>query len=156
MICLPRTALTCRYLTYTLSGRSPPVYIRLPLLHIRLSFKEAKLRTIGLVDSGSTTTFLPLELAEMLSLPIEKEDYAVGAGGKFQNTLRKVNISILKGTTPIHTFRDFLTYVPTEPDRIPYAVLGRDSVFREFDIIFRENLQRVLLKEPKKFSHSAR
>lgn len=92
----------------------------------------------------------------MLSLPIEKEDYAVGAGGKFQNTLRKVNISILKGTTPIHTFRDFLTYVPTEPDRIPYAVLGRDSVFREFDIIFRENLQRVLLKEPKKFSHSAR
>jgi hypothetical protein len=131
-------------------NKSPPLSIRLPLLHVRLSHADASLRTIGLVDSGSTTTFIPLELAEMLSLPIEKEEQAVGAGGRFQNTIRKVNISLLKGVrTPVATFRNFPAYVPTEEDRIPYVVLGRDSIFRKFDVIFRERQQRVLLKTPR-------
>jgi hypothetical protein len=86
----------------------------------------------------------------MLSLPIEKEEQAVGAGGRFQNTIRKVDISLLKGVkTPVVTFHNFSAYVPTEEDRIPYVVLGRDSIFRKFDIIFRERQQRVLLKTPK-------
>jgi hypothetical protein len=84
----------------------------------------------------------------MLSIPVETQAQAVGAGGKFQNTIRKVNISILKGTTPIVNFPSFPAYVPTEADRIPYVVLGRDSIFRKFDVIFRERQQRVLLKSP--------
>ncbi|MGD0449430.1 MAG: aspartyl protease family protein [Candidatus Bathyarchaeia archaeon] len=120
----------------------------MPLLHVRLSYKDAKLRTIGLVDSGSTTTFVPIELAEMLAIPVETQVQAVGAGGRFQNTIRKVNISILKGTTPIVTFPNFPAYVPTEADRIPYVVLGRDSIFRKYDVTFRERQQRVLLKSP--------
>jgi hypothetical protein len=127
----------------------PPHSIRLPLLHIRLSVKESSLRTIGLVDSGSTSTFIPLEIAEMLSMPIEKEESAVGAGGKFQNTIRRVDITILKGFYPVAKFSNFPAYVPTELDRIPYVVLGRDSIFRKFDIVFREKMQRVLLKAPK-------
>jgi hypothetical protein len=97
------------------------------------------LRTIGLVDSGSTTTFIPMELADMLSIPVEKQAQAVGAGGQFQNTIRKVNITILKGTNPIVHFNNFPAYVPTEADRIPYVVLGRDSLFRKFDVTFRED-----------------
>jgi hypothetical protein len=120
------------------------------MLHIRLSCNELSLRTIGLVDSGSTTTFVPLELAEMLSVPIEKEEQAVGAGGRFKNTIRRINISILKGTSLVFTFRNFPAYVPTEADRIPYVVLGRDSIFGKCDVVFREKLQRVLLKTPRK------
>lgn len=86
----------------------------------------------------------------MLSLPVEKEESAIGAGGKFQNTIRKVDITILKGSTPIIRFHNFPAYVPTEEDRIPYVVLGRDSIFRKFDVIFRENLQRLLLRMPKR------
>ncbi len=85
----------------------------------------------------------------MLALPIEKEEQAVGAGGRFQNTIRRVDISLLKGITPVATFRSFPAYVPTEEDRIPYVVLGRDSIFRKFDVVFRERQQRVLLKTPK-------
>ena len=144
-----RAAITCRYLAYNLRG-DPPAFIRLPLLHIRLSSDEDSLTTIGLVDSGSTTTFVPLELAEILSLPIEKEDSAVGAGGRFQNTIRKVNISILKGHEEVAKFLGWPAYVPTEPDRVPYVVLGRDSIFRKFDITFRENKQRVILRGSKK------
>lgn len=86
----------------------------------------------------------------MLSVPIEKQAQAVGAGGKFQNTIRKVDISILKGTTSIVNFPNFPAYVPTEADRIPYVVLGRDSVFRKYDVVFRERQQRVLLKTPRR------
>jgi hypothetical protein len=107
------------------------------------------LTTIGLVDSGSTTTFIPLEIAEMLSLSIEKEESAVGAGGRFPNTIRRVDIAILKGNTGVARFSNFPVYVPTEPDRIPYVVLGRDSIFRKFDVTFRENLERVILRTPK-------
>jgi hypothetical protein len=120
------------------------------MLHIRLSCNKESLRTIGLVDSGSTTTFVPLELAEMLSAPIEKEEKALGAGGSFQNTIRKLTISILKGKNSVLTFPDFPVYVPTEEDRIPYVVLGRDSIFRKVDVLFRERLQRVYLRTPKR------
>jgi hypothetical protein len=120
------------------------------MLHIRLSSGKSSLTTIGLLDSGSTTTFVPLEIAEMLSIPVEKTDSAVGAGGRFNNTIRKVRISVLKGKIPIAVFTDFPVYVPTEQDRIPYVVLGRDSVFRKFDITFRENIQRAILRRPKK------
>jgi hypothetical protein len=147
---LPRTILNCKYLSYKLPNTNPPVYIRLPFLHIRVAYKESSLRTIGLVDSGSTTTFIPLEMAEMLAIPVEKEDSAIGAGGRFQNTIRRVDIAILKGISSIARFTNFPAYVPTESDRIPYVVLGRDSIFRKFDVIFRERIQRVLLKTPKR------
>lgn len=142
--------MTCKYLSYTVPGTNPPVSIRLPLLHIRLACGDASLRTIGLVDSGSTSTFIPLEIAEMLALPVVRQESAIGAGGRFQNTIRTVNISLMKGTSHVFTFHDFPAYVPTEPDRIPYVVLGRDSVFRKYDVIFRERQRRVLLKSPKK------
>jgi len=119
------------------------------MLHIRLSHDDQSLTTIGLIDSGSTTTFVPLELAEILSLPIEEEASAVGAGGSFNNTIRKVNITLLKGRTAFAKFRGFPAYVPLEEGRVPYVVLGRDSVFRKFDITFRENQQRFILRGSK-------
>lgn len=36
--------------------------------------------------------------------------------------------------------------VPTEEKRIPYVILGRDSVFRTYDITFRENAQRTVFR----------
>ena len=123
--------------------------IRLPMLHIRLSHGNQSLTSIGLIDSGSTSTFVPLELAEILSLPVEKQASAVGAGGSFNNTIRKVDITLLKGKTVCAKFRDFPTYVPLEEGRVPYVVLGRDSIFQKFDITFRENQQKFILSGSK-------
>ena len=86
----------------------------------------------------------------MLSAPIEREEQAVGAGGRFQNTIRKLTVSILKGRNPVITFSNLPVYVPTEEDRIPYVVLGRDSIFRKVDVLFRERMQRFYLRTPKK------
>lgn len=122
----------------------------MPMLHVRLSHGDLSLGTIGLVDSGSTTTFVPLELAEILSLPIERESSAVGAGGSFNNTIRRVDVSLLKGSTVFAKFPDFPAYVPTDVGRVPYVVLGRDSIFRKFDITFRENQKRFILRGSKR------
>jgi hypothetical protein len=81
---------------------------------------------------------------------VKKQETAVGAGGKFENTIRNVTIQILRGRGVVAEFPDFPVYVPTEQDRIPYVVLGRDSIFRKFDITFRENLRRFVMKTPKK------
>lgn len=142
-----RAAISCKYLSYNLPDGGN---IRLPMLHVRLSHGDLSLGTIGLVDSGSTTTFVPLELAEILSLPIEKESIAVGAGGSFNNTIRRVDISLLKGNRVFAKFPNFPVYVPTDAGRLPYVVLGRDSIFRKFDITFRENQMRFILRGSKK------
>jgi len=142
-----RAAINCKYLSYTLPNGGN---IRLPMLHVRLSRENLSLSTIGLVDSGSTTTFVPLELAEILSLPIETESSAVGAGGSFNNTIRRVDISLLKGNSVFAEFPNFPVYVPTDAGRVPYVVLGRDSIFRKFDITFRENQRRFILRGSKK------
>jgi len=141
-----RSAKTCKYLSYQLPNGG---HIRLPMLHVRLAHVDQSLSTIGLIDSGSTTTFVPLELAEILSLPIEKEASAVGAGGSFSNTIRKVDITLLKGRTSFAKFGKFPVYVPTDEGRVPYVVLGRDSIFRKFDVTFRERQQRFILRGSK-------
>jgi hypothetical protein len=142
-----RSAITYRYLSYELPNGG---IIRLPMVSVRLSHNDESLTTVALVDSGSTTTFVPLEFAEILSLPIEEEGEAIGAGGSFQNTIRKINMSILKGNTVVKHFNNFPVYVPIEEGRVPYVVLGRDSIFRAFDITFRENKQKVILRGAKK------
>jgi len=141
-----RSAVNCKYLSYTLPDGGK---IHLPMVHIRLSISSESLTTIGLVDSGSNVTFVPLELADILSLPIEREDSAVGAGGTFNNTIRKVNIRLLKGNTSFASFPNFPVYVPMDQGRVPYVVLGRDSIFSKFDITFRENKQRFVLRGSK-------
>jgi len=142
-----RSAITYRYLSYKLPNGST---IHLPLVPVRLSRNGESFSTIALVDSGSTTTFIPFEIAEIFSLPIEQQEEAIGAGGTFQNTIRKVDIAILKGNTVIAHFKDFPVYVPLDEGRIPYVVLGRDSIFRKFDVTFRENKQRIILRGAKK------
>jgi len=142
-----RSAITYRYLSYSLPNGGQ---IRLPMVPVRLSNGKESVTTISLVDSGSTTTFIPLEFAEILSLPIEKEEEAIGAGGSFKNTIRRVDISILKGSSTIAQFSNFYVYVPVDEGKVPYVVLGRDSIFRKFDITFRENKERVILRGAKK------
>jgi len=141
-----RGAIICRYLAYKMPGTNH--FLRLPMVHVRLVSPQASLSTIGLVDSGSTTTFIPFDLADILSLPKVKEDSAIGAGGRFKAFIAKVDISIMKGSSAFATFKDFPAYVPYDPEAIPYVVLGRDSIFRKFDISFRENKQRVIFRHP--------
>jgi predicted aspartyl protease len=109
---------------------------------------------MALVDSGATTTFIPTEFAEMLELSnVEDEKNEVdahGAGGHFKTWLTHLDmVEFIKGASVVAEFRNMRVLVPTDPDAIPYVVLGRDHIFRSFDITFRERTQRTVFRQSK-------
>lgn len=103
--------------------------------------------SVGLVDSGSTVTFIPFELAEVLEVPHIKENVkSIGAGGTFDTFITKLrHLQLIKASTIFSDFVNLPVHVPTEPDRIPYVILGRDSIFTRFEVTFRERSRRMIL-----------
>jgi len=136
---------SCRYLSYQMGEKS----FRLPMIKVRLEAKE-KVSTTALIDSGATTSFLPYDLAiEILGLAVEKEDVEViGAGSKFFCDIVKLpKLTVFKGVNPLCEFTDGLFHVPKPPTEIPYAVLGRDTIFQIYQIVFREPDERFILRK---------
>ncbi len=142
----PLKSLTQRYLSYEHEGER----IRLPMLSVRLRGpKGNSVRTTALVDSGATATFVPPDFAELLNLEIGEVSGATGAGGVFETNLSTLPIEILKGGTTMSEFEPEV-HVPIDPERVPYVILGRDTIFLLYDITFRENLGQFILRKPKK------
>lgn len=91
-------AIVCKYLSFY-DPRLRETF-HLPLVHIRVTHGEVTLRTDALIDSGATSTFFPLELAEVLDIELPQEtEEAVGAGGDFSTYDIKIDlIQVIKGT----------------------------------------------------------
>jgi hypothetical protein len=142
-------AIVNRYLSYYHPALQR--YFRLPFLHVRYHTATASFSTLALVDSGATDCFLPTDFAEILGLQINPAEAhpSIGAGGGFQSVVFKPTIELLKGGQPFAIFEDWPVHVPLNRDAIPYAILGRDSVFMKFDITFRERIQRTILRHAK-------
>jgi hypothetical protein len=80
-----------------------------------------------------------------------KKHQAVGAGGMFgtyEVTIDK--IEVLKGRYPFCSFENWKVLVPDKEGAIPHAVLGRDSIFRKFDVTYRETKEQIVFRKPKK------
>ena len=125
---------------------------RLPLVHIRIKHKSESLRTIALVDSGATCSFLPKEIADILEVEFPPETrISIGAGGLFKTFLCEIDrIEVLKGMKTCTRFEHIKVHIPAKYDAIPYAILGRDTIFLEHDITFREHRRYTVLRQPKK------
>ena len=81
----------------------------------------------------------------------EKKSQAVGAGGMFGTYKVKIDkIEVLKGRFPFCSFENWTVLVPDKEGAIPHAVLGRDSIFRKFDVTYRENKEEIVFRKPKK------
>lgn len=144
------TTITCRYLPFKFEGTAQ----HFPLIHVYLKASLAELNTVGLVDSGATSTFIPYEIAETIGLLPEGNNSntsslvkgrATGAAGVFttyQVTLPVLNVMKSPSQT-IETFRDIKVQVAAESrDNLPHVILGRDPLFRHFDITFHEKRQK--------------
>jgi len=119
------------------------------MLHIRLAQGARSLTTVGLVDSGSTTTFIPTDMASILQLDMSAQQHdAIGAGGPFRNIKSELEKLILvKGRASIFDeFENVKVEIPVNPKAIPYVVLGRDTLFRRYDIKFEERNEKIILK----------
>ena len=142
-----------RYIGYQVdAGR----WIRLPLLHVRLRGSRRTVRTIALIDSGATVTFIPTELGSAIGLDVVENDVsATGAGGKFLNDVSTFDLEVLIEGRPVHRIRG-QAHVPKDVGRVPYVVLGRDYLFQTYDIAFQEQRERVgLLPASKPANHQS-
>lgn len=143
-----RRCIFCDYLSFTDPNLGSK--FRLPLVHLRIKHNDISFRTVALVDSGATATFMPFDFIGMLNLAPKKEDAAIGAGGIFKIMKEKIDlIEIIKGREPVCELRLLEVSFPLYPNSIPYAVLGRDSIFQKYDVMFRENKKHVMFKHPK-------
>lgn len=123
----------------------------LPMIHVCLKHKGLDIQSTALIDSGATSTFVPLEMAKLLDITLENPNNNVsGVGGKLQSYLTSIGkISVIKGQTLLSEFTNMGIRVPTKDDGIPFIILGRDSIFLKYDIKFQESLSQIQLLKKK-------
>lgn len=145
-----RDTITCKYLHYTYRTREGTTkIIKLPLINILIeSSIGEEFRTVGLVDSGATSTLLPKEIADLLMMPYEENSIEVtGAGGIFNcKPVKLRRLVLIKNVTTFSTYRNIKVLVPEEEEILPYVILGRDYVFKRFDITFSEKRRKMVFK----------
>ncbi|MDG7049433.1 MAG: retropepsin-like domain-containing protein [Nitrososphaerota archaeon] len=142
--------ITYNYLSYRLKIDDNSKDIKIPLVPILLKHLDNETEATGLIDSGSTNTFLPSDFGEILQLKPLTGKEAVpgrGAGGVFHTySARLDQLSILKGREVIQEYGKIEVNVLIENGSIPYVILGRDYLSRTFDIRFDENKNNVVLR----------
>lgn len=148
---LPNGALTFKYIKDQHKG----IVVARPRVEIRLRNGDNSFKLAMLVDSGADVTLIPLEVAEILELDLSSKNMieSSSASGKFQTIGREVNAELIKGTRNID-----LGLMPVrvslqkshEGMSNSHSLLGRSHFFKKFDITFRENTFKIILKKPKK------
>ena len=127
--------------------------ILLPLIQIELVSDTEQLTTIGLLDSGATTTFIPYEIADILDvIPEETQSTDVQTAGGAANffPVQLKRLSLLAGGKIFSDFRNFVVLVPSQRERdLPYVLLGRKSIFKRFYITFKENIKKFVIEHHK-------
>ena len=133
-----------RYLPYNFKGKTH----RLPMVHVRVVSPPESFKSMALVDTGATTTFIPTEMGEILDLECIEESEAGGASGDFPTHICKVfSIEILDNENKLMcNMKNLTVMVPQNPGGIDHVILGRDYIFKVYDITFRERKQRVVFK----------
>ena len=137
-----------KYLSFTYKG----IPRLLPMVRVCLTHKGVDIPSTALIDSGATSTFIPLSMAKLLGMELKDANNNVeGAGGSFSSYDTIIGkLTVLKVNKILTEFSNLSVRVPAKNDGIPFVVLGRDSIFRKFNIKFQENLQQIHLQKVKK------
>ncbi len=70
----------------------------------------------------------------------------LGPGGDFQSYFTMIGkLLVIKNQTTLAEFDNLRVRVPTKEDGVPFVVLGRDSIFFKYDIMFQESLSQIRL-----------
>jgi hypothetical protein len=139
-----KESFSCSYLNYKYTEDGELKVVRLPMVNVILTSNVVSIKTPGLVDSGATSTFLPLELADTLGLQEKRKSKAIGAGGHFVTKICEIDeIAVSRGNNSFLRFYHRIIDVPERNDMIPYLVLGRDTIFKENNITFFEKRKKI-------------
>lgn len=122
----------------------------LPLVHIYLRSKTSDINTVALIDSGANVSFIQYEMADVIGLVPKNMSAAqkipVQVAGAVVDAvpIRVDMLKVVQHTTPFDTFRRLDTLLIPYPNSIPYSVLGRDTIFRHFEITFCEKRRKMI------------
>ena len=125
-----------------------------PRVEIRLSNKEKSIKLAMLVDSGADISLIPFEVAEILELELKDKIKSSSASGHFDTYASTVNSELIKGNNKTYNLGSMDVRVSTnkihETNLNSHALLGRSLFFTKFDITFRENTFKIILRKPKR------
>ncbi len=144
----------CPYLYYPWRRKEDTRWVKLPTVETYLRSPEAEFTSFALIDSGAIASFIQKEEADLLGLKPQKDAAgkevtaeAEGAGGEFKCYETVVQeLTVRKNGVPFHSYRGRQVLVPEKAETLPYSILGRDTIFKQFDITFRENNKLVVFK----------
>ena len=122
--------------------------IRRPIIPVTLSSAAGKSIDIeAFIDSGSDNTVIPKDIADFLELELGKKTDEIALGGeKFKAALWHVHMTVTDGRETVR-LPDIVVSVPIEGGTVLEEVLiGREPFFRDFDITFRQNSNRIILE----------
>lgn len=119
------------------------VYVPRPRIEIRLAHGERFVTLLALVDSGADDCLFPLEVAQYLRLPLQRDAIhrygGIGSG----------NITAMFGRVALHvgqwTLPDFYTGFSDSPSVVP--ILGQNGFFDQFEVTFNRSGEFFKLKE---------
>jgi len=118
-----------------------------PFIPIYANTLDGKtIRIIALLDSGADTTVVPKEIAELLGLKeLQKEMDTGGIGGKVKVKESRMQFW-LDGQHEKHQMNIPVLIMQDINEDMP-VILGRQGFFENFDIIFRQNEEKITLKK---------
>ena len=110
-----------------------------------------KIEFMALIDSGADLSVIPKDVAELLNLDLNKKvEQSKGIGGEVSVINTNIQINIKRGHED-YTIR-MPVQVVLEDNKTP-VLLGREGFFDEFDIIFNQIHERILLKKVNPISY---
>ena len=118
-----------------------------PKIPVKFSRNGKSLNVIGLLDSGSDFIVIPKEMAEYLELKYgSKTEECEGIGGSVCLRYSMANITI-----DSHIFHNIPIHVLLEGSELPGGIIiGREPLFREFDVEFSLNSNKITLHRTKR------
>ncbi len=119
-------------------------YSKYPVLQVKFYFNGRETPYIdALLDSGGDFIVIPMPIAKYLELKLRKAGDVDTAGGIAKLYKANINMTIGNESRPI-TYNDLEIHVSGRND-IP-VLLGRKPIFEDYEIIFRNKKNQLILK----------
>ena len=132
--------------------RKPAIEVTFRLASEAKSTENREIRMNALIDSGADWSFLPLEIANTLRLPIDTSEAKIlTISGITSVYTSKVYVEIPRhGNTPIPVGFVNVHVMPKEVDdrQVPnFIILGRKDFFEKFEVTINETSQYITLRD---------
>jgi predicted aspartyl protease len=121
-------------------------YNKYPIVPVKFYYKNKETPIIdALLDSGGDFIVIPMPIAKYLDLKLKKAGDVDTAGGT--TTLFKAKLNMVVGTKENNTLYDNLEIHVSARNDIP-ILLGRFPIFEDFEITFKKQENKLIIKTP--------